>query len=67
MPTSVTNDEVQRLASDGGVVVDVLPAEKYKREHITGAVNIPLEELTPDRVAPLHREQPVIVYCSNFI
>ena len=67
MPTAITNDDVQRLSSDGAVVVEVLPAEKYEREHIAGAVNIPIEELTPDRVASLDREQAVIVYCSDFL
>ena len=67
MPTSIDRDEVRRLIEeDGAQLVEVLPEADYAKEHITGAVNIPIKEL--DRRAPgeLERGRPVIVYCNDY-
>ena len=67
MPTSIGRDEVRRLiAEESAQLVEVLPATYYAKEHISGAINIPLKEL--DRRAPreLERERPVIVYCNDY-
>lgn len=65
---SVTRHEVQALVStESAQVVEVLPREDYEQEHITGAINIPLKELTVEAVAGLDRTAPVIVYCNDFL
>ncbi len=55
---------VADLAAAGAQIVDVLPDETYRQEHIAGAVNIPLEQIATasDR---LDRERPVVVYCYD--
>ena len=67
MPTAIERDEVQRLiAEESAQLVEVLPAEDFAREHITGAVNIPLKELDERAPHELDRDRPVIVYCNDY-
>lgn len=64
----VDKHELRRLmAEEGAQVVDVLPAEDYAMEHIDGAINIPLTELTPSNVRRLDRARPVVTYCNDFL
>lgn len=63
MPRSVDIDTVKRLAAEGGLLVEVLPAEEFAEQHLPGARNIPLKELDADAVAELDRDRAVIVYC----
>ena len=42
---------------------DVHPADKYAAEHLPGAVNIPLKELTRESAGQLDAARPVIVGC----
>ncbi len=68
MPRLITNEEVQRLVEqEGGQLVEVLPRDSFEQEHIAGAVNIPLKELTAESVTSLDRKRAVIVYCSDFL
>ena len=65
MPTPIDRDEVRRLISEEDAqLVEVLPAADYEKEHITGAINIPVKEL--DEPRELERERPVIVYCNDY-
>ena len=65
MPGSVDRNEVRRLITEENAqLVEVLPATDYEKEHLTGAINIPLNEL--DRRAPHELERPVIVYCNDY-
>jgi rhodanese-related sulfurtransferase len=66
MPTDIQRDEVHRLRDAGAVVVEVLPREEYEREHIAGALSLPLRELsrsTAERI--VGRDRPVVVYCED--
>jgi rhodanese-related sulfurtransferase len=66
MPTPIGRDEVKRLLAEGAQLVEVLPAEDYEREHIAGAVNIPIKELDERGPAELDRARPVIFYCNDY-
>jgi rhodanese-related sulfurtransferase len=67
MPVSIDRDEVRRLiAEENAQLVEVLPATDYEREHITGAINIPLKELDERAPRELESERPVIVYCNDY-
>ena len=65
MPTRIDRDEVQRLLSAGAQLLEVLPREEFAEAHIPGAVNIPLDELTPETTAQLDRGRAVITYCYD--
>ena len=68
MPTDIFRDEVQRLVSTGAQLVEVLPAEDYRQEHIAGAASLPLDQLTRERAErDLRRDRPVIVYCNDWL
>jgi rhodanese-related sulfurtransferase len=54
---------LRRLLEEGAQLVEVLPRQEYDEQHLPGAVNIPLKELTADSAAGLDRSRPVVVYC----
>lgn len=61
----VRRDGVQRLVQEGAQLVEVLPAREYQEEHLPGAANLPLSELTRETAARLDPARPVIVYCHD--
>ncbi len=66
MPTDIQRDAVRRLSAAGAQLVEVLPAAEYEEEHLPGAVNVPLKQLSAETTAPLRRDRPTIVYCHDF-
>ena len=63
MPSAITRDELVRLLEEDAQLVEVLPDTEYADEHLLGAVNIPLRQLSAEAVAGLDRSRPVVVYC----
>jgi rhodanese-related sulfurtransferase len=59
----VGRQEVQELMQKGAQVVDVLPAEEFREDHLPGAVNLPLRQLETQARRALDPSRPVIVYC----
>ena len=67
MPSQVFSvSEVKQLLAQGAQLVDVLGAEEFERDHLPGAINIPLKQLDGGAVADLDRKRPVLVYCNDF-
>jgi rhodanese-related sulfurtransferase len=64
-PIEVSLARARELVADGAQLVEVLPAEEYEEEHLPGAVNLPLKELTRSRASALDVARAVIVYCWN--
>ena len=64
MPTPVDRDGVRAWLERGGQLVDVLEPAAYEKEHIPGAINIPLRSLAK-KAGTLRRDDPVIVYCAD--
>ncbi len=46
------------------VVIDVLPNDEFEKEHIPGAINIPLEALA-DKAKQFKKNQRIVVYGST--
>jgi phage shock protein E len=65
MPAPIQRDELRQLLAASARLVEVLPNEEFEREHLPGAVNIPLETLSRETTAGLQRDQPVVVYCAD--
>jgi rhodanese-related sulfurtransferase len=66
MPTAIDRDEVQRLLREEDAhLVEVLPSDEYRDEHLPGAINIPLKTLDAETTRELDRRRPVIVYCYD--
>ena len=66
MPTTIDREQVQKLTATGAQLVEVLPPDEYKDEHLPGAINIPLKALDQHSTASLDRLTPVIVYCYDY-
>jgi rhodanese-related sulfurtransferase len=65
MTIPIDVDEVRRLLDEGAQLVETLPQPSYAREHLPGAINLPLIELDRRAAATLDRSKPVIVYCYD--
>ena len=64
MAREITREDVGRLLDEGAYLVDVLPADDYEREHIAGAVSIPLARLGRE-AGRLPRNRAIVVYCYD--
>lgn len=58
---AITPIEAQRAVAAGAVLVDIRGADEYAREHIPGAINIPLAEI--ERLPCENR--PVVFHCRS--
>ncbi len=63
MPREIERAEVRRLLDQGAQLVEVLPAEEFKEDHLPGAFSIPLRHVDAQGVGALDKERPVIAYC----
>jgi rhodanese-related sulfurtransferase len=63
MPREIRRDEVRRLIGQGVQLVEVLPAEEYREDHLPGAISLPLRRLEAEAPRVLDVSRPVIVYC----
>ena len=58
---------LRELLDRGAQLVEVLPAKEFEEEHLPGARNLPLEQLTRERaLAELDVERPVVAYCFDY-
>jgi rhodanese-related sulfurtransferase len=65
MGLTVDTHEVQELLERGAQLVDVLPRNTFLEEHLPGALNLPIAEITNARKV-LDPTRPVIVYCYDY-
>src|SRR6266581_601559 len=67
MPVEIRRKDLKTLVAQGRAqLIEVLPASKYKKEHLPQAINIPLGDLTSEATKPLRKDMAVIVYCADF-
>jgi len=65
MTTEIHRNDVVRLRDAGAQLVEVLPEEEYRLEHLPGAVNLPLKEVGRHTADHLRPDTPIIVYCND--
>jgi len=65
VPRAVLYEEVRKLLDAGAQLVDVLPRERYREQHLPGAINVPLKELDATTTGQLERSKPVVAYCFD--
>jgi phage shock protein E len=63
MAALIDRDQLQKLVAEGAQLVEVLPADEYKEDHLPGARSIPLRQINRDTAATLDANRAVIVYC----
>lgn len=62
----IDHDGVLRLvAQERAVVIDALPAEEYAKQHLPGALNIPIQEFVSADVERFDHNQAIITYCAD--
>jgi rhodanese-related sulfurtransferase len=66
MPTEIHRAEVRKLIEAGAQLIEVLAPAEYEREHLAGAINLPLKMLNRETTALLVRDRPVVVYCYDY-
>ena len=66
MPQAIDIDEIRELLAAGAQLVEVLPPAEFEEEHLSGAINIPLKQMTAEATASLDKDRPVIVYCWDY-
>ena len=63
MPVEIDRGQVQTLVERGAQLLEVLPAEEYKEDHLPVAISLPLRQVDKEAGRLLDRNRPVIVYC----
>lgn len=66
MPEKIDRNRLQELIKGGAQVLDVLPEDEFEEQHLPGAVNIPLKELTAETAGRLDKGRPVVAYCYDY-
>jgi len=67
MPIEIRRKDLKTLVMQGRAqLVEVLPASEYKKEHLPHAINIPLENIDPERTRELKKDIAVIVYGADY-
>jgi rhodanese-related sulfurtransferase len=54
---------LRELLTAGAQLVEVLPADEYREQHLPAAISIPLKILDASTAGALDRGRPVVVYC----
>jgi rhodanese-related sulfurtransferase len=63
MPETIDRHRVKELIDAGAQLVEVLPAEEYREQHLPGAIHLPLRRIEKEAGDVLDHSRPVIVYC----
>jgi len=68
MIKKITRDELIKMASSGQrmKIIDVLSKESYAKEHIKGAISLPLETIDKDTTKQWDKKETIVVYCASF-
>lgn len=68
MRKRITRDELTNMVSSGQKfkLVDVLDKEHYEKEHIQGAISLPLNEIEKKAEKVLKKDEMIVVYCASF-
>jgi rhodanese-related sulfurtransferase len=61
----IDRDRLRELAATGAQLVEVLPEDEFRAEHLPGATSLPLTRLDRSSADRLDRRRPVVVYCAD--
>ena len=64
---TIKRDELKEKLDNNEVnLVEVLDEEDFDKEHIKGAINIPLERIGTEAKEKFDEDDQIVVYCSDF-
>ena len=66
MKTIKLDELKKKLDNENVKLIEVLDEDAYKKEHIKGAINIPLERIGTEAKDRFNMNDEIVVYCSNF-
>jgi rhodanese-related sulfurtransferase len=61
----IDRDQLRDLVAAGAQLVEVLPEDEYREDHLPGAISIPLTHLDREAASRLDRNHTVVVYCFD--
>lgn len=64
---TITREQLEEKMDRGEdfVLVDTLGEEYYRQSHLSGAINLPLEEIDRAEEVLPDKEAEIVVYCMN--
>ena len=67
MSKKITTEQLIKLMSDGSPVklIDVLSREHYQREHIKGAISMPVYRIREEAQDLFDKDDLIVVYCAS--
>lgn len=65
LPTISARDLQRKLTTSSPVVIDIRERPDYQKAHISGALNIPYDEVVARAPHELPRSEPILVYCGS--
>lgn len=68
MVTKITREELIKMmeGKERFKLVDVLTKESYEKEHIKGAISLPVDEIEKRADDMLKKDEKIVVYCASF-
>ncbi len=66
MKTIKKEELKKKLDNKEAVLIEVLNEKAYKKEHIAGAINIPLKSIGTEAKKRFNKEETMVVYCSDY-
>lgn len=68
MVKKISRDELVKMLASGQIfkLVDVLPKEHFQKEHIRGAISLPVDEIEKKAAKILNKSETIVVYCASF-
>ena len=67
MPNTITPEKLAEKKSSGEAIaiIDVRTPVEFREVHVPGAINLPLDRVSPDAVLQLSNSLPVYVICQS--
>ncbi len=59
----ITWEDIDRMKKDDYILVDVRTVKEYRKGHVEGAINIPVDSLR-NRISELDKDKVIVVYCQ---
>lgn len=60
----INREELERYLNNGALLIDVRAKEEYQKNHINGAINIPINSIVDILNVEPNRNRVIILYCS---
>lgn len=64
----ISREELMKMVSSGEKfkLVDVLDINHFEKEHIRGAISLPVNEIERKASQMLKKDETIVVYCASF-